>query len=197
MKKIAIAQRTATVLFLMGMLFPAMASAHCDRVNGPVAQDALEALQKSQIEPVAIWVGPEEMIELEEAFKESLAAYKMGGDAKKVAERYFMSTAIRLHRMAEGFPFTGLKPAKPLPKDIALAEKALKTGELKPVTDFLAKEMEEQTERLFQQTLKKSEGKDESIEAGREWADAYVKYVIFVHDLYKRISSGAPHGIGH
>lgn len=197
MKKFAVAQRTVTLLLLLGMLFPAMASAHCDRVNGPVAQDAREALQEGQIEPVAIWVGPEEIMELEEAFQESLAAYRMGGDAKKVAERYFMSTAIRLHRMAEGFPFTGLKSAKPLPEDIALAEKALETGELKPVTDFLAKEMEEQTERLFEQTLKAREGKDESIEAGREWADAYVKYVIFVHDLHKRISSGAPHGIGH
>ncbi len=197
MKKFAITKRMVPLLFLLGMILPAMSEAHCDRVNGPVAQDALEALQKGQLEPVAIWVGPEEMIELKEAFQESLAAYRMGGDAKKVSESYFMSTAIRLHRMAEGFPFTGLKSAKPLPEDIGLAEKALETGELKPVTDFLAKEMEEQTERLFQQVLKKRERKEENIEAGREWADAYVKYVIFVHDLHKRISSGAPHGIGH
>lgn len=197
MKQSAVAKGMVTILFFLGMLFPAMAEAHCDRVNGPVASDAREALATGQIDSVAIWVGPEEMVELEEAFQESLAAYKMGGDAKTVAERYFMSTAIRLHRMAEGFPFTGLKPAKPLPEDIALAEKALETGELKPVTDFLAKEMAEQTERLFRQTLMEREGKDESIEAGREWADAYVKYVIFVHDLHKRISSGAPHGIGH
>ena len=197
MKKFIIAKRIVALLFIMGVFSPAMAVAHCDRENGPVAQDALEALQKGQIEPVAIWVGPEEMNELEGVFQESLAAYKMGGDAKNIAERYFMSTAIRLHRMAEGFPFTGLKPAKPLPKDIALAEKALVTGDIKAVNAFLAREMEAQTERLFQRVLEKSDKKTESVEAGREWADAYVKYVVFVHDLHKRISSGAPHGIGH
>ncbi|NIP49716.1 MAG: hypothetical protein GWO30_06865 [Gammaproteobacteria bacterium] len=57
--------------------------------------------------------------------------------------------------------------------------------------------MEEQTERLFHQVLKQAEEKKDNIATGREWADAYVKYVIFVHDLHKRISSGAPHGIGH
>lgn len=197
MKKITTVKRIVTLLFLLGVLSPALAVAHCDRENGPVAQDALEALQKGQIDPVAIWVGPEEMNELENVFQESLAAYRMGGNAKNVAERYFMSTAIRLHRMAEGFPFTGLKSAKPLPEDIALAEKALETGELEPVNAFLAEEIEAQTERLFEQVLEKREEKRESVEAGREWADAYVKYIVFVHDLHKRIKSGAPHGIGH
>ena len=197
MKKIVFATGMATLFVLLTALLPAAAQAHCDRVNGPVAADAREALQSGQIAPVAIWVGPDEMAELESVFQQSLAAYQMGGDAKEIAEQYFMSTAVRLHRMAEGFPFTGLKPAQPLPEDIALAEQALETGELQPVTDFLAEEMRAQTERLFQQVLKERAEKSESIEAGREWADAYVQYVIFVHDLYKRISSGAPHGIGH
>ncbi len=197
MKKIIFAKGMAAIFVLLTALLPAAAQAHCDRVNGPVAGDAREALQSGRIEPVAIWVGPEQMSELESAYQQSLAAYEMGGDAKPVAEQYFMSTAVRLHRMAEGFPFTGLKPAQPLPEDIALAEKALETGELQPVTDFRAEEMRAQTERLFQQVVKERKEKGQSIEAGREWADAYVKYVIFVHDLHKRISSGAPHGIGH
>lgn len=197
MKKIVFAKGMATIFVLLAALWPLAAQAHCDRVNGPVATDAREALQSGQIAQVAIWVGPDEMAELERVFQQSLAAYQMGGDAKEIAEQYFMSTAVRLHRMAEGFPFTGLKPAQPLPEDIALAEQALETGELQPVTDFLAEEMRVQTEGLFQQVLKEKAEKGESIEAGREWADAYVKYVIFVHDLHKRISSGAPHGIGH
>ncbi len=197
MKKMVFAKGMATLFVLLTALLPAAAQAHCDRVNGPVATDAREALQSGQIAPVAIWVGPDEMAELESAFQQSLAAYKMGGDAREIAEQYFMSTTVRLHRMAEGFPFTGLKPAQPLPEDIALAEQSLETGELQPVTDFLAEEMRTQTDRLFQQVLNEKAEKGESIEAGREWADAYVQYVIFVHDLHKRISSGAPHGIGH
>lgn len=197
MKAYLYAGRMAGILILLSTLAPVVAEAHCDRVNGPVATDAREALQSGQIAPVAIWVGPEEMSELEKAFQQSLAAYQMGGDAKEVAEQYFMSTAVRLHRIAEGFSFTGLKPARQMPADIALAEKALETGELQPVTDFLAKEMQEQIEQLFQRVVEARSKKAESIEDGREWADAYVRYVIFVHTLHKQISSGAPHGIGH
>jgi len=196
-KKSIKAALTAAPLVLALLMIPQAALAHCDRVNGPVATDAREALKSGRIEPVAIWVGQEEMGELRNVFQQSLAAYKMGGDAREVAEQYFMSTAVRLHRMAEGFPFTGLKPAQPMPKDISLAEKALETGELQPVTDFLAREMQNQTGRLFRQALEKRKEKGSDVAAGREWADAYVQYIIFVHDLYKRISSGAPHGIGH
>lgn len=197
MQKRIIVTFLALFFALFSVLTPLSALAHCDRENGPVATDAKEALHTGRIDPAAIWVGQAQMAELKEVFKQSLGAYKMGGNAKDVAESYFMSTAVRLHRQAEGFPFTGLKPAQPLPKDVALAEEALETGELLPVTDFLASEMQSQTERLFRQALEKRKDKDKSIEAGREWADSYVKYVIFVHDLYKSIESGAPHGVGH
>ena len=38
--------------------------------------------------------------------------------------------------------------------------------------------------------------KGENVEAGREWVDAYVKYVIYVNGLYKTIQAGPAHGVG-
>ncbi|MFO7870623.1 MAG: hypothetical protein R6V03_04230 [Kiritimatiellia bacterium] len=36
----------------------------------------------------------------------------------------------------------------------------------------------------------------DNVVAGREWVDAYVKYVIYVKNLYTTIQAGPPHGVG-
>ncbi|MBD3375220.1 hypothetical protein GF406_09305 [candidate division KSB1 bacterium] len=123
----------------------------------------------------------------------------MGEKAKALAERFFVETSVRLHREAEGMPYTGLKPAQPLPAYIAKAEKALETGDPEPVLDFLSGELQHNVQKWFQQSYaaKQTYNRTESIEAGRQWVDAYVKYVIYVHGLYKAIQAGPEHGIGH
>jgi len=181
---------------LAGFFSPGSARAHCDTESGPVAQAARQALETGEFRPVAIWVGEKQAGELRQKFERSLSAYRMGGTARGLAAQYFMETAVRLHRQAEGFPYTGLKPEQPLPGDVAAAEKALETGKLAPVTELLTAELREKTEALFQQALKARKHRDESLEAGREWADAYVKYVIYVHGLYQTIQAGPAHGVG-
>jgi len=174
-----------------------VAWAHCDTVNGPTAVDAREALETGDFKEIAIWVGEEQTQELRETFEESLAVYKMGGKAKELAERYFMTTAVRLHRQAEGMQFTGLKPAQPLPPIIAKAEETLENGNLKPVADLLSARLQEETQKWFQNALDaKKNYKGDNVEAGREWVDAYVKYVIYVNGLYKTIQAGPAHGVG-
>lgn len=174
----------------------ATAMAHCDTKSGPVAVDARKALANKNFETVAIWVGQEQHKDLRAAFDQAIDVYQMGGKAKALAEQYFMETAVRLHRAAEGMPYTGLKPAQPLPEDIAKAEKALKTGNLEPVTDLLTAEMKQKMQHLLQQARSAGQNKDKSLEAGRKWADAYVKYIIYVHGLYKTIQAGPAHGVG-
>jgi hypothetical protein len=107
-----------------------------------------------------------------------------------------METAVRLHRQAEGMTYTGLKPAQQLPEDIAKAEKALQTGNLKPVTTLLTETMQSKLQDVFDAAYNAKQNKEDSLEAGREWADAYVKYVIYVHGLYKTIQAGPAHGVG-
>ncbi len=52
-------------------------------------------------------------------------------DAKELVDMYFFETVVRIHRMGEGEPYTGLKPAgyKP-PEGIEAADKAIETGSL-------------------------------------------------------------------
>lgn len=61
---------------------------------------------------------------------------------------------------------------------------------------MLAAEMETKLKHVFERASKTRQNRDKSLEAGRKWADAYVKYVIYVHGLYKTIQAGPAHGVG-
>ncbi len=186
------------LLLAVFLLAPAGLRAHCDRVNGPVAKSARQALKTGQFKPVAIWIGEEQEAALQDRFESSLKAYRAGGPGKKVAKSYFMSEAIRLHRAAEGMPFTGLKPASELPIDLKLAEKARETGDVQPVVDLLSSELEQKVKKWFKTSreARRQWEQQQNVETGRKWADAYVKYIIYVHKLYQKIMAGPPHGVG-
>ena len=187
----------AAIALLMAVsLFNTKSYAHCDRKNGPVALAAKEALRTQDFSKVVIWVGEEQEDELRKKFRQSLSVYQKGGDSRELAKEYFMSTTVRLHRAAEGMPFTGLKPAGPAAKDIQVAEKALKTGNLDPVMEMFSSKLEDESQKWFQKALEAKKNKNESIEAGREWADMYVKYIVYLHKLYQKIEQGPPHGVG-
>lgn len=168
---------------------------HCDTMNGPVATAARKALEAGQFETIAIFVGEKQEKELRQRFGQCLTVYKMGGHAKQLAERYFLETAVRLNRKTQGIPFKGLKPAQPFTPDIAAAEKALETGELKPVTDLLSAELKKETEKWFKKATEVRKAKDESVAAGRKRLNAYYRYIIYVRGLYLAIQAGPKHGV--
>jgi hypothetical protein len=181
---------------LLATLTTSKALAHCDRENGPVAMAAKEALKTQDFNKIAIWVGEEQEKELKSKFQQSLKVYQKGGNSQELAEDYFMENAVRLHRAAEGMPFTGLKPAKPAAPDIQAAEKALQTGNLEPVMKMFSEAMEDEATRWFQRALEAKKQKDQSLEAGRKWADRYVMYIVYLHKLHQTIEKGPPHGVG-
>jgi len=184
------------ILLFTGLMMPITAEAHCDRVNGPVATDARQALETGDVTKALIWVGEEQEAALKSAFKQSRTVYKKGEASRELAERYFMSTVVRLHRQAEGKPFTGLKPAQPAAADIQTAEEALETGNIKPVMNMLTRAIETETSKLLQEAIQAKKQRNASVRAGREWSDAYVKYIIYVHNLYRTIQAGPAHGVG-
>ena len=61
------------------------------------------------------------------------------------------------------------------------------------------KELQKEVKKWFQKAVDAKEyyKSDENVQAGREWVDAYVKYVIYVHGLHKNIQAGPEHGVGH
>lgn len=185
------------LLLLTGVATPlSAAQAHCDAINGPVVQAAERALQTADFSEIAIWVSDEHEEELRQKFEQSRNVYQQGGDPRELAQDYFYSTAVRLHRLSEGMTFEGVKPPQPLTQDLALAEQSLASENPGAVIDYLSRQMGEEVRELHRNVIEAAKSKEQSVEAGREWADAYVRYVIYVHGLDGTIEAGPAHGVG-
>ena len=117
------------VIFLGVALVPVSARAHCDAADGPVATAAVRALDTGNVNLILPFAPARAEPELRALFDQALNVRKQGPDAKTLADRYFMETAVRLHRAGEGAPYTGLKPAgTDFGPAIPAAEEALETG---------------------------------------------------------------------
>ncbi|MGH8640573.1 MAG: DUF6448 family protein, partial [Burkholderiales bacterium] len=92
-------------------LLAAWAIGHCDTLDGPVVTLARKALETGNVNHVLPWVRPEDEPEIRRAFDHALAVRKLGCEARDLADRHFFETLVRVHRAAEGAPYTGLKPA--------------------------------------------------------------------------------------
>lgn len=179
-------------LFMLGG-WALSVSAHCDTLGGPVVQDAKIALQKGDVTPVLKWVKPEDEAEIRKAFQETLVVRAKGPEARDLADRYFFETLVRIHRAGEGAPYTGLKPADAVEPIIAMSDKALDGGSsdslLKAVTEHVARGIRER----FQHALEAKKHANESVEAGREFVEAYVIYTHYVERLHADATTSPSH----
>jgi hypothetical protein len=133
-----------TVTALAGGLVLASpdARAHCDAIDGPVACAAVAALEAGNVNLVLPYAPAEVEPELERAFHQARIVRGQSAEAKVLADRYFMETAVRLHRAGEGAAYTGLKPAgMGFGPAIPATEKALASGEVGPVVALLTEEI--------------------------------------------------------
>ena len=83
-------------------LVPTVAFAHCDSMDGPVVKAAMAALEQGNANLMLIWVKEEYEAEVRGAFERTLVVRQLGGEAKALADRYFLETVVRLHRMGGG-----------------------------------------------------------------------------------------------
>lgn len=169
------------------------ARAHCDTLDGPVVQDARIALEKNDVTPVLKWVREKDEAKIRSSFRETVAAAKKGAKAKEAAEHRFFTSLVKVHRAAEGAPFTGLKPAGTVEPAVAAADSALASGSsaelVKIVTDAVAAGIRERFDRVAE--AKKH--KDESVAAGRKYVAAYVEYTHYVERLHRDAEGHAAH----
>ncbi len=185
----------AAALAAMGMIVftPQTGRAHCDTLDGPVVMTAMQALEKGDVTPVLKWVKKDHEGEIRGLFAKTLAVRSKGPEAKEIADRYFLETLVRLHRAGEGAPYTGLsgEPVEPI---IAAADAALEKGTadhlVKHVTEAAAKGIRER----FTRTLEKKRHAGESVEAGREFVEAYVDFTHYVERLHLNASGPLEHG---
>lgn len=153
--------------------------AHCDTMAGPVVLTAQAALAAKDVTPVLKWVKATNEPAIREAFTRTLAVRSASGDAAALADEYFFSTLVRLHRAGEREPFTGLKPGAPAGTEQA-ADHVLESGEIAPLASDLTTRIQQQIEQKFSTVRALRAHADHNVDAGRAYVAAYVEYVHFV-----------------
>ena len=196
--------RTLLIVPLLTMLalVPLSAEAHCDALDGPVATAALSALESGNVHAVLPYVAADGEREVVAAFEQAREVRTKGPAAEALAERYFIETAVRVHRAGEKAPYTGVKPAgTDFGPAIPAAEKALTAGTADAVLALISREASHGvTHRLEEAaalpTVARAPTTAAEVAAARSRVQAELHFIEYVESLYRAAvpaSDGAPH----
>lgn len=178
-------------LALILALAPMPGRAHCDTLDGPVVKDARAALERGDLTPVLKWVRASDEAEVRAVFQRARSVRGLGGEAQRLADQFFFETVVRIHRAGEGAPFTGLKAAgTDLGPAVPAGDRALETGDLKPLWNLLSNEAHATLHARFEAARKALAEAPGSVEAGRRYVAAYVAYIHYVENLHASATAG-------
>jgi len=185
----------AVVFGAISFVLPQSVFAHCDTLDGPVVTTAKKALEKGDVTPVLKWVKKDYEQEIRAAFQKTLAVRGKGPEAKELADMYFFDTLVRLHRAGEGALYTGLKEAGTVDPAVAAADGALENGSVDGLVKNITNAVSSGIRERFARVIEKKQHADESIDAGREFVEAYVEFVHYVERLHLDAVGQAPHHV--
>lgn len=195
MKKKLFVNYVIPAVFAFSITFLGLSKAysHCDTMGGPVVKDAKIASEKKDVTPVLKWIKKEEEPELRAAFEPALAERVKGPEAKEKADMRFFELLVRIHREGEGAPFTGIKPADAIEPIEAEADRALEAGSVDDLTAEMSRDLAGRIKERFAHVLEKKKYMNDSVDAGREYVEAYVEYLHYVAGVHKAISGKGEH----
>ena len=183
----------SAILFFWAFI-PQAADAHCDALDGPVVIAAKEALNSGNVNLVLVWVLDEYDAQIREAFDRTLNVRDQNEEVRELADMYFFETLVRLHREGEGAPYTGLIPEGEYDNPIVNAsDEALETGSLRELRDHLVGTLEAGLHRYYDEALELSGFDPEDVEGGREFVEAYVKFIHYVKPVHQAIGAEPGH----
>ena len=170
---------TAVTLFIV-CLTPS-ARGHCDTLNGPVVMEAKKALESGDVTPVLKWVTAADEAEIRSVFERVSVVRKQGNDAKALADQFFFETLVRVHRAAEGMPYTGIKydtgQIAPASRE---ADAALADRDVERLVALVTKRVAADIRKRFDEATQAQSHVNESLAAGRTFVKAYVEFVHYV-----------------
>lgn len=178
-------------LFLAFVTSPVALRAHCDTLEGPVVLAARDALVKGDVTPVLKWVKATDEDAIRSAFDKTVAVRKQSKEAAELADTWFFETLVRIHRAGEGAPYTGLKSEASAEPGIAAADRALASGKVDDVLAETALPLHTALKARFARVMELKLTANRSVEAGRDYVEAYVDYIHFAERL-AMLASGSP-----
>ena len=178
------------------------AHAHCDTADGPAVTDGRRALESGNINFALKWIQADGEAELAEVFENALAVRKLGRQAAVVADRLFLETLVRLHRMGEGVGFTGIQPSGTNVDPIVVAaDRALETGDDRELMKLAPASRRDELHHRFRVALGKKAFEVDDVRAARDFVTAYVSFFKFAegedHEHGHAAHGTAAHGHGH
>jgi hypothetical protein len=190
MKERAVLVRLAVIGLALG-LAPSPLGAHCDGVDGPVVSAARRALEAGDVRLVLAWVPERDEPELRRVFEQTRRV-RGTPEARELADTHFFETLVRLHRAAEGAPYTGLVPAgRDLGPAIPAADRALESGDVEPLLRLLHEEVEHGVRAHFGRARSARAAPETDVAARRAFVEAYVAYVHQVEALHEAATRAA------
>ena len=167
---------------------------HCDTLDGPVVTAARKALEKGNVNLILPWAPKSAEPEIKKAFEKTVAARKLGREARDVADYWFFETVVRLHRAGEGAPYTGLKPAgldegPVVPK----VEEAIEKGDVTGLLKVLNHAVEEEVKEKFKDAISRKKFDENDVDAAREYVEAFLGLTLYSHHLYEHVRAGGHH----
>jgi hypothetical protein len=187
----------AALLAVLTVIVSKPASAHCDSYDGPVITDAQKALETNNPEPVLKWISKDQEKEVIPLFNKTVALKNGDREIYEVIEKYFFETLVRLHRETEGAPYTGLKAPGTTKQIIQMSDHALSSGDIDDLVTKLNKHIGSVISEKYHKAAELNQKKNESVETGRAFVEAYVDYTHTLEAIHDVLEHGGGSHAGH
>lgn len=168
-----------------------VAFAHCDTMDGPVVAAARKAIQTGNRNLILIWVKKADEEAISKIFERVMAARNLAAtpESKARIETELFEALVKIHREGEGAKYEGLQPAGSVEPDIALADKAVDSGNLDEILRRInSPKNQEMIRNLFRNLRENSQYEVNDVNSGRKFVESYV---IFIHAVEKAIKGVA------
>ncbi|WP_372594929.1 DUF6448 family protein [Actinotalea sp.] len=188
---------------LLALLRPAVVDAHCDTADGPAVRDGRTALATGNLNHALKWIPADGEAELRSVFEKALRVRTLGAEAAELADRLFLETLVRIHRMGEGVGFTGIAPTgAPIDPVVAAADEAIASGSDEALLAMVPPERRAELDRRFREAQARAGFDVDDVDAGRDYLGAYVRFFTYAegedheHDGHAALAHSA-HGHAH
>lgn len=189
-KRILKSTLVLSIIAIFSLISIQPASAHCDSYDGPALIDAAKALETNNVDLILKWINADMEDEVVPLFYKTYSLRNGDKEIYEIVKKYFYETFVRLHGETEGAPFTGLKPAGATAHITVMSDKALESGDFESLLKALNNHINSQLQSKFDKTLALYKVRDNSIEEGRAYVEAYVDYTHSLEAVHDILSGG-------
>jgi len=161
----------------LAALKPVTVQAHCDTAEGPAVKDGRKALETGNINYALKWIPADGEAEMRDVFEKALKVRTLGAEAAELADRLFLETMVRIHRMGEGVGFTGIQPVgTQIDPVVKAADEAIALGSDADLLPMVPQERRAELDKRFQAALAIKDFDVDDVAAARRFIAAYVSF---------------------